>query len=59
MIYQKSLDEGVIPENWKEANLSPISKKGIGQFPQFYVPVPCKVMDLINSQRHAAALLQE
>jgi len=28
MIYQKSFDEGVVPENRKEANVSQIFKKG-------------------------------
>ena len=28
LIYQKSFDEGIVPSNWKEANVSPIFKKG-------------------------------
>jgi hypothetical protein len=27
-LFQKSIDEGVVPEDWKEANMTPIFKKG-------------------------------
>ena len=47
MIYQKSFDEGVVPENWKEANVSPIFKKerraDAGNYrPVSFTSVPCK-----------------
>ena len=52
MIYQKSFDEGVVPENWKEANVSPVFKKGkradAGNYrPVSLTSVPCKVMESI------------
>jgi len=60
MIYQKSFDEGVVPENWKEANVSPIFKKlrradASNYRPVSLTSVPCKVM--VNSSRHTSALL--
>ena len=39
MIYQKSFDEGFVPENWKEANVSPIFKQGIRADAGNYRPV--------------------
>ena len=29
VLFKKSLAEGVVPEDWKRANVSPIYKKGI------------------------------
>jgi len=52
MIYQKSFDEGVVPENWKEANVSPIFKKGrtadAGNYrPVSLTSVSCTIMESI------------
>jgi len=51
-VFQKSLDEGVVPQDWKEANVSPIFKKGSKSAPGNYRPVSltsvsCKVMESI------------
>ena len=50
MIFNKSLDEGVVPEDWKEANVTPIFKKGSKSVPGNYRPVSltavaCKLME--------------
>ncbi|CAL4102579.1 unnamed protein product, partial [Meganyctiphanes norvegica] len=48
IIFQKSLDEGICPEEWKCANVTPIHKKGDRTEPSNYRPVSltsqvCKV----------------
>jgi len=50
MIFTKSLEEGVVPTDWKEANVSPIFKKGSKSQPSNYRPVSltsvaCKMME--------------
>ena len=52
MIYHQSLDEGMLPSDWKMANITPIFKKGKKSDPLNYRPisltsVPCKVMEKI------------
>ena len=52
LIFRKSLDEGVVPDDWKQANVTPIYKKGKKIDPSNYRPisltsVPCKVMERI------------
>jgi len=49
-IFVKSFESGVIPTDWKEANITPIFKKGSKSEPANYRPVsltslPCKVME--------------
>ena len=49
-IFQKSLDEGILPTIWKKANISAIFKKGEKKKPGNYRPisltsVPCKLME--------------
>jgi hypothetical protein len=51
-IFTKSLEEGVIPADWKEANVTPIFKKGAKSAPGNYRPVSltsvaCKLMESI------------
>ncbi len=51
-IFEKSLDEGTVPEDWKEANVTPIYKKGTKSSPGNYRPVSlssisCKLMESI------------
>ena len=50
MIYNESLQSGVVPEDWRAANVTPIFKKGAKGNPGNYRPVsltsiPCKVME--------------
>jgi hypothetical protein len=51
-IYKKSLEEGVIPKDWKKANVTPIFKKGDKKKRENYRPVSltshvCKIMERI------------
>ena len=39
MIYKKSLDQGIVPEEWKQAKVVPIYKKGSKTSPGNYRPV--------------------
>ena len=50
MIYNESLQSGIVPEDWRAANVTPIFKKGAKGNPGNYRPVsltsiPCKVME--------------
>ena len=52
LIFQKSLEEGVCPKEWKCANVTPIHKKGDRTDPSNYRPVSltsqiCKVLESI------------
>ena len=52
MIFNKSLQEGVVPEDWRHANVTPIFKKGskanIGNYrPVSLTSVLCKAMESI------------
>ncbi len=51
-IFTKSLEEGAIPADWREANVTPIFKKGAKSKPENYRPesltsVSCKIMESI------------
>ena len=50
IIFNKTLQEGVVPDDWRRANVSPIFKKGNRSLPCNYRPVSltsvvCKVME--------------
>ena len=52
IIFSKSLESGVVPQDWRDANVTPIFKKGAKNSPDNYRPVsltsiPCKIMESI------------
>jgi hypothetical protein len=52
IIFQRSMAEGIVPEDWKEANVTPIFKKGKKSCPSNYRPVSltsvcCKIMESV------------
>jgi len=52
LIYRKSLAEGILPFDWKEANVIPVFKKGDQRQPNTYQPISltsvvCKVFESI------------
>lgn len=52
IVYQKSLDEGILPQLWKDAHITPIFKKGDRSKSTNYRPVSltcvvCKVLESI------------
>ncbi len=52
IIFQTSMRTGIVPQSWKEANVTPIFKKGERAHPSNYRPVSltsivCKVMERI------------
>jgi hypothetical protein len=51
-IYRRSMEEGQVPAAWREANVTPIFKKGAKSSPNNYRPVSltsvcCKVMEAV------------
>jgi len=55
-IFNRSLQDGKLPNDWKLANVSPIFKKGKKEDPANYRPVsltscPCKVMESLIRER--------
>jgi hypothetical protein len=52
ILFRKSMEEGGVPKDWKEANVTPIFKKGSKASPSNYRPVlltsvSCKIMESI------------
>ena len=52
MIFKKSLDQGVVPFDWRAANVVPLYKKGSKNIPSNYRPVSltsvvCKILESI------------
>ena len=62
LIFKKSIDSGVLPDIWKEANVTPLFKKGSKLKPSNYRPVsltplPCKIMERIIAENIMKHLL--
>jgi len=56
LLVKKPLEEGKLPIPWKEADVTPIFKKGSRSFPTNYSPVSltsivCKMLELIIKDR--------
>ena len=52
LLYQSSLTTGIVPTDWKHANVAPIFKKGERYLPGNYRPIsltsiPCKILEHI------------
>ena len=50
LIFQKSLDTGIVPSDWRTAHVSPIYKKGSKYNPENYRPISltcicCKILE--------------
>ena len=62
IIYQRSYNTGLIPEDWRNANVAPVYKKGKSSAPSNYRPlsltcIACKLMEYIvtsHIMRHAS-----
>ena len=50
-LFNLSLEEGIVPSDWKEANITPLFKKGSRNKPENYRPVSltslCKLLERI------------
>ena len=52
IIFTKSLESGIVPQDWRDTNVTPIFKKGAKNSPGNYRPVsltsiPCKLMESV------------
>ena len=50
VLFQASLDQGVVPDDWKEGNIVPLYKKGDRSLPENYRPITltsisCKILE--------------
>ena len=64
VIFNKSMNEGSVPEVWRKANVTPIFKKGKKSSAENYRPVsltsiPCKIMESIIKDDMMAHFHQE
>ena len=51
-VFNLSLEEGIVPSEWKEANITPLFKKGSRNMPENYIPVSltsvvCKLLETL------------
>ncbi|KAI8515244.1 hypothetical protein Bbelb_078350 [Branchiostoma belcheri] len=52
LLFQSSLETGIVPQDWRTANVTPVYKKGERYRPENYRPIsltsiPCKIMEHI------------
>ena len=62
IVFNKSMHSGVVPEDWRRANITPIFKKGSKSDTGNYRPIsltsiPCKIMESIIRDRTMTFLL--
>ena len=55
-IYNESLAQGVVPDDWRQANVAPVFKKGEKYDAANYRPVSLTYICCNNSQQHKQAL---
>jgi len=48
ILFQKSLQEGAVPDDWKRANVTPIFKKGSRGLPENYRPVSPTIANAVS-----------
>ena len=63
LIFMKSMQSGVVPQDWRDANVTPIFKKGSKHSTDNYRPVsltsiPCKIMESIMKDEMLDYLLR-
>ena len=51
-LFNLSIEEGIVPSEWKEANITPLFKKGSRNTPENYIPVSltsvvCKLLETL------------
>ena len=49
-VFNLSLEEGIVPSEWKEANIMPLFKKGSRNKPENYTPV--SLTSFVNYSKH-------
>ena len=62
ILYNKSIQSGCVPLDWKVANVTPIFKKGSKNKPENYRPIsltsiPCKIMESILKDKITSHLI--
>ena len=60
IIFNRSMEEGILPDDWKKTNVTPIFKKGKRSHPENYRPVnlasvPSKIMEAIIKEHSFAS----
>ena len=62
-LFNLSLEEGIVPSEWKEANITPLFKKGLRNKPENYRPVSltsavCKLLETLIKDHMVAFLVK-
>ena len=51
-VFNLSLEEGIVPSEYKEANITPLFKKGPSNKPENYTPVSLSCQLYVNYWKH-------